>query len=277
VATWPASFLDVAEADERLARCAAPLRAAGLDVQTVVRGGVAEDGIAAVAREAGADLIVMAPHEHSGLERLSRLLRPSVGAQMVSHTPIPLLVVPGRAHSGRAVGEFGPPDAPVMVALDGSRLAERVIPAAAAFARDFGRRLLLVRVVPVGPLGPSALARRGVMRIAAQTLIEEEREAHRYLASVRRDIVAAAPVKSQTRVVAGDPAQELLGTAAEEEAGLLALATHGRGGLARAALGSVAATLLRRTTVPLLIVPPSAPVPRRDQTPSRSEETRSIR
>jgi nucleotide-binding universal stress UspA family protein len=81
----------------------------------------------------------------------------------------------------------------------------------------------------------------------------EERAAREYLAHV------AAPFQAQGRTVRtlvapGPPASVILGTAEEEQAGLIAIATHGRSGLARFALGSVAEVVLHAANCPLLIV-----------------------
>jgi len=262
VATWPAYLLDLAAAQARLDRYAAQLRAAGFAVKTVVRDDIAEDGIAAVAREESADLIVLAPHRHMGCERLSHILRPSVSIQMISHAPIPFLIVPEPPHIGRALrllAASGPAVGPIMLALDGSKLAEQAIPVTTALARSLGQHILLVRVVS-GDRLKSLADTPSARHIATQALLEDEREAHAYVAAARREIVAHDDVKVQTQVVCGDAvAQKLLEVAEMEEACVLVIATHGRGGLARMLMGSVAAALVHQTTVPLVVVPPVDP------------------
>jgi nucleotide-binding universal stress UspA family protein len=257
VAPWPAYLLDLAEARARLDSYASQLRAAGFSATTVVRGDIAEDGIAAVAREESADLIVLAPHRHVERERLSHLLRPSVSAQMISHAPIPFLIVPEPPHAARAVqllagsGSAGP----VVLGLDGDECAERAIPLAVTLARACDQRLLLVRVLAGDDLPSLACASMSTRHVATQALLKAEQTAHEYVAAVRRRIVAGHRVKVQTRVVSGDVAEKLLEVAEGEGACALVIGTHGRGALARMLLGSVAADLVRRTTLPLMVVP----------------------
>jgi len=264
VATWPAYLLDLAEAWARLDHFASQLRSAGLSVTTVVRDDLAEDGIAAVAREESADLIVLAPHPHVDRERLSHILRPSVSTQMISHAPIPFLIVPEPPHTARALHRLaaaGPAAGPIMLALDGSAVAKQAIPVATDLARNLDQRLVLLRVVAGEALEPLSGAHPGAKRIAVQTFLEGEREAHDYVAAVRRAIVATGKnVKVQTCVVCGgDIGEKLLEVAELEGAGFLVIATHGRGGLARLLMGSVAAALVHDTTVPLIVVPPIMP------------------
>jgi nucleotide-binding universal stress UspA family protein len=258
VATWPAYLLDLVEAHARLDRYAAQLRTSGFIFKTVVRDDIAEDGIATVAREESADLIVLAPHRHLGRERLSHILRPSVSTQMISHAPIPFLIVPGPPHTARAVRLLatpGPAAGPIMLALDGSELAEQAIPFATTLARSLDQRMLLVRVVSGDVIQTLVGAQPGARLIATQTLLEDEREAHEYVAAIRREIVASRNVKVQTHVVGGDVVEKLLEVAETEGACFLVVATHGRGGLARVLMGSVAAALVQHTTVPLVVVP----------------------
>jgi nucleotide-binding universal stress UspA family protein len=259
VATWPAYLLDLAAAQARLDRHAALLRGCGLSVTTVVRDDIAEDGIAAVAREESADLIVLAPHRRMDHKRLAHILRPSVSSQMLSHAPIPFLIVPEPPHTAHAIellAALGPQVGPIMLALDGSECAEQAIPVATGLARRLRQRLVLVRVVSGEALMPLTDAQLGARRIAMQSLLEDEWEAHEYVAAIRRGLVAAGNVKVQTRVVCGDVVEKLLEVAEAENACALVVATHGRGGLARMLIGSVAADLVQRTTLPLVVVPP---------------------
>lgn len=132
----------------------------------------------------------------------------------------------------------------VLVMLDGSLLAERALPAALALARPLEARLVLVRAaaaelllgleLPLEPRRPAAEARAYLARVTADL--------------ARRGFVA------ETVVPLGSPAQAILQEAKRQEADLLVMATHGRGGLGRWVYGSVAEEVLARTSAPLLLV-----------------------
>ena len=64
-----------------------------------------------------------------------------------------------------------------------------------------------------------------------------------------------------SRAVAGSPSTAIAAVAHEEDADLIAMATHGRGGLGRLIMGSVADATLQETTVPVMLVRPSAARP----------------
>ncbi len=142
-----------------------------------------------------------------------------------------------------------------MVPLDGSAFGEQVLPLAAGLARRAGARLELVHVhagvesgVEEGVLVPVEALDRwdGEVRQAEQLYLRDA--AHRVL---QRDELAA-----HVALVAGRIVDALEGHAAGIGADLVIMSTHGRGGLVRAWLGSVADGLLRRLAVPLLLVKP---------------------
>ena len=88
-------------------------------------------------------------------------------------------------------------------------------------------------------------------------LAAELAEARSYLALVL-DRVRQVGMSVTARAVTGDPATTIATVAREEGVDLIAMATHGRSGLRRIAVGSVADSTLQRTTVPLLLVRPLA-------------------
>jgi nucleotide-binding universal stress UspA family protein len=79
----------------------------------------------------------------------------------------------------------------------------------------------------------------------------------RYLERVARHLRAQS-VQVQTQLVVAEPDVAILDYAREHAVGLIAIATHGRGGLGRVVLGSVADAVLRRAGVPVLLYRPSA-------------------
>ena len=147
----------------------------------------------------------------------------------------------------------------IIVPLDGSALAEQALPQAEGLARLTGAPLHLVRVIdPAGPgtLGTVVLHTDA---LSMQLLLEEERIAAReYLERIEQDVrdrQHAVTVEYRQ----GPAAQELL--AIMQPGDLLVMATHGRGGLTRWFLGSVAEAIVRRASIPVLLVRATPPAP----------------
>ena len=145
---------------------------------------------------------------------------------------------------------------PVLVPLDGSTLAERALPWAAALALRWHAPLLLARVVsPIVITGAPGDVANGL--VYESVLAAEEEAATQYLQQQVDTLRAASPALDvKARVGLGDTGEQLLKVGASEHAQVIVLTTHGRGGLARWVRGSVAEKLLRYGTIPLLLLRP---------------------
>lgn len=149
----------------------------------------------------------------------------------------------------------------VLVPLDGSVRAERALPIAAQITRATGGSLLLVRVVspPVDYSGGLALA-----PITTDQIVESEMQE----AADSLTAIAAQPylvgIAVTTEVLFGSPAQQLSGAARKHGSDLIVLCSHGRTGLARWALGSVAHTLVHQSPVPVLVLREAETLARRE-------------
>jgi nucleotide-binding universal stress UspA family protein len=144
----------------------------------------------------------------------------------------------------------------ILVPLDGSDLAELALPHARELAHRLQARVWLIRVVPPvfqPVLPPPAMA----IDLAASALAQTERLAEEYLEQVRAQL-AADGLTVHSLVARGDPATEVLAAARDVQARLIAMATHGRSGLARWVLGSVAAKVLSAASIPVLLVRPGS-------------------
>lgn len=140
----------------------------------------------------------------------------------------------------------------ILVPLDGSILAETALPEAIDVARQRGARLLLVRAaeahVPVA-----------VDPTEAQVRVVQDAEA--YLARVKARLAASGVTDVETSVWYGSPAYAIVEAARLRRADLVVMTTHGRSGLGRLILGSVAESVLRGTTTPILLLrAPEAPI-----------------
>jgi nucleotide-binding universal stress UspA family protein len=226
------------------------LRAMGLTVEaTTPRGNPAEQ----ILEQAGpghADLIVMSTHGDSGL---GRWLYGSVADEVLRRASVPVVVVP----PGLAAPWTADRAPRILVPLDGSALAEAALGPAHEFAVRLGSEIVLLQVIPFPPyeLYGDPLAYLPAFDPDAQIA-----EAGRYLGEVAARLRGTV---SQVRVRAevGKPTTVIADVASAEQADLIAMATHGRGGLARLVLGSVATGTLRRANVPLILVRPAALAP----------------
>lgn len=153
----------------------------------------------------------------------------------------------------------------IIVPLDGSELAETVLRRAREVARKFGSRIVLVQAVESlaqRQLQPSAMLEPPAAAAANFELLEkavkaEKEAAEKYLAEVR-DRLRADGLNVEAMIAEGDAADSILKLAEDEGADLIAMSTHGRGGLGRLVFGSVADAVLRRTHCPVLLLRPDA-------------------
>jgi nucleotide-binding universal stress UspA family protein len=142
----------------------------------------------------------------------------------------------------------------VIVPLDGSPLGESVLPWATCLARSAGYSIILAHVVPWQVLMPT---REEAAHFDAQALERRRESEHKgsenYLSHVRGPLEEAG-LEVDTAVCDGEPAEAIERLVEEQHASLIAMATHGRGGLTRLLLGSVAERMLGHATVPILLV-----------------------
>jgi nucleotide-binding universal stress UspA family protein len=222
----------------------------------VLRGMPLAQTLSTYIRELGADLVVMTTHGRGGIRR-SWL--GSITDQLIRMLEVPILVVrPAETKAPESSGGL----TEMLVPLDGSPLAEAVLQPAAALARLWDAEISLVQVVhPVVltsdpplpfPTGYSDQMTR-IRRESAQDYVQDVAE------RLRESGVKASGVA----VIGGGVAETLLDLARPEHTSLVAVATHGRGGLRRLVIGSVADKLVRAAEVPVLVVRPTGPRSRR--------------
>jgi nucleotide-binding universal stress UspA family protein len=153
----------------------------------------------------------------------------------------------------------------IFVPLDGSHLAEQVLPYVEALAEKFNSNVTLLRVttspemliVPTGinPIATEVPVTPYVedMGTFAHTLEVEREETAKYLDAVAERFRSRG-IEVVCDYLEGPPAQIILEHASALNAELIAMSTHGRGGLARLVLGSTADEVLRKATCPVLMV-----------------------
>jgi len=133
----------------------------------------------------------------------------------------------------------------ILVPLDGSALAEAALSRAVELAQDSGARLLLLRAAQAHTVP-------GTDPTEAQVKVVDEAEA--YLARVKERLAAEGVKEVETSVWYGPAATAVVEAASLYHADLIVMTTHGRSGFGRLILGSVAESVLRGTTTPILLL-----------------------
>ncbi|OQY18923.1 MAG: hypothetical protein DRJ03_13975 [Chloroflexi bacterium] len=237
---------------EYLRAVAEKLKTVTADVWIGVRFGRPADAILAFADEVSADLIATSTHGRSGI---SRWVFGSVADRLLRGASCPVLLV--RA-GGRGAVTAPLPYQGILVPLDGSELAEQVLPYVKALIRPNRTRIFLSSVLTTG-LGDRTVALLTSyppgMQLATTALHHAEVQLRVYLRSVAnalRDRGAAVHIAIRQ----GSPADEILVYAAEVEADLICMTTHGLSGTSRWVYGNVARKVLQGAHSPVLLVRP---------------------
>jgi len=223
------------------------------------------DALLNYATKAQADLMVLSSHGRTGL---ARWWFGNVADDLVHRTSLPLLLVRGAEAPPRWEPE--PVFRHILIALDGSPLAEQVLKAVAPLGACMGSEYSLLRVVEPVPVPVADPAFTMTASIEASVIRSQQEEARAYLRrlAVRLRGESGALAVHPCVVLDPAPAEAIVdfigrepGSAACPDArhpvDLIALATHGRSGLSRLLLGSVAASVLKHTTVPLFLQRPA--------------------
>ena len=219
---------ELAETERRLA-------AQGVQVTRAKRTGTDPAGIIVdFASETRPDLVAMSTHGRGGVDRW---IRGSVAERVLRSSPVPILMVNPRTHSGSKI-------ASVLVPLDESATSVQVLESLIPLSRPFGARLTLLFVDWDAATDTAAqAARRREMR---------KREVDEWLTGPMARL-AAEGIEAEVRIVHGDVAEQILRAAEPGAFDLLALSTHGRSGASRWLLGSVAEKVLGQCRIPILL------------------------
>lgn len=200
------------------------------------------------------DLIVVATHGHSGLRRWAL---GSVTNKVLQLTRLPMLIIRPQAEGPVRFDQLPSLDR-IMITLDGSALAESVLPVVTELAYLFDSEVVLFRAVVPLPTPSSARdpgnqdpvrGTKSVNEIAAS-------EARRYLQSVATNLETQG-LKVHTLVTLSEAADAIRTVAKESGVDLIAMATHGHTGLNDVVWGSVTDRTVRSSPCPVLVVRPS--------------------
>ena len=138
----------------------------------------------------------------------------------------------------------------ILVPLDGSKRAEKILPHVEELAKRYKAKVILLQVVEYKAITTTEGA---YITLSDQEFDQAKNQAETYLEEIQGEF-RGKNIESQTHVINGPVVEGIISIAAQEGVDLIALASHGRGGVSRVFYGSVAAGLVHRVDRPLLII-----------------------
>ena len=143
----------------------------------------------------------------------------------------------------------------ILVCLDGSALAEQIVPYAASQAERFSAKMVLLQVIGA----PGAIYAPGIeavpIAVPLDQIPQEETAARRYLEDLAKPLRLKG-IEVECITLTGSPGESIVRYAEDKDFELVALATHGRSGLRRIVFGSVADHVIRNSGRPILLIKP---------------------
>lgn len=237
-------------AREYLDKFAAKMTEAGSKVTTKLVEGDAADAVLKAADETGADLLAITTKGRSGI---ARWLFGSVATRLVEHAKIPILVL--HPKEGEDKGAPGPVVKKILVPLDGSEVAQSILPVVEDFAKAMGAEIVLFNAV--APLAAYPGFETAGAAAIGEVVADLQEQAQKTMARIAGEVQARG-VKASYVVALETAVDGAIRAADDLNVDLIAIATHGRSGVGRVVLGSVADGVIRRSAdVPLLVVRPS--------------------
>ncbi|HEX6509896.1 MAG TPA: universal stress protein [Chloroflexota bacterium] len=239
-----AGSLTISEAEAYLTVVARLLREQGVRIQA--RTTFMHDiplAIDEAAKLFDADMIACATH---GRTVVGRLVRGGAAWRAVAGSNVPVLLRNAEDSEGLPAGRLQ--YRRIMVPLDGSQYAERALPLAQQLALEWNAQIVLVRVVSGLPEQGLAFGPVAAYAIEYQ---DELAAAQEYLERIARGLTAEV----QTRSCIGGIVDGLLDAVEGEGITDIVMTSHGRTGLSRVILGSIADLLIHRLHLPIIVIP----------------------
>ena len=240
-------------AQSYLSSVAARLQDAGITAGTVVPRGEPAQSVIDEASQDDGTLIAMSSHGRSGF---ARWWMGSVADKVLHMADHPLLLV--RSHPRQGISGERAPER-LIVPLDGSDEAEDVLPHVVTLASRMNIPVDLLQVTISEAEYYQAMSMG--LRVLPPSLPsfrsfsdKVEGEANDYVSNVRRRLQQQGVGNVEARLVRGAPADCIVDLASSYDNSLVAMTTHGRSGVGRMILGSVAERVVRQSGGPVLLV-----------------------
>jgi nucleotide-binding universal stress UspA family protein len=228
------------DARRHLEAAAAAARREGVECETVIQRG--EDAYQSIVNEAvkrKSTMIVMGRRGRTGLKRL---VMGSVTARVIGHAPCNVLVVPKAADLGFKS---------IVVATDGSPYSLAAAAHAVGLAKRNEGLLTVIAVVPAEIAAPTDID----FTVNQRELIAEKEMQHAERnAKAVKEAAEKEGVSAKAYVMSGKPADSIIQAAGERRADLIVLGSHGRTGVERLLMGSVAERVIVLASCPVLVV-----------------------
>jgi nucleotide-binding universal stress UspA family protein len=211
-----------------------------------LHGGPVADVLQGYAKRHDVDLIVMSTHGRNGISRLSL---GSVTDSLIRHTTIPVLVV--RPSTSYLNPQLGQAFKRIVVPLDGSALAEQILPRVLTLGKLEDAEVSLLQV-----LVPQSYSQKELSDPDLPWWDKDVSLAQAYLFRIASRLRRNGLIVTTDIVIGENVAHAIGDFASREKADLIAIATHGRGGLARMLSGSVADAIMHSGRVSMLVFKP---------------------
>jgi nucleotide-binding universal stress UspA family protein len=211
-----------------------------------LHAGPVTDVLQGYARRSDIDLIVISTHGRNGFSRLSL---GSVTDSLIRHTTIPVLVVkpPVSYLNPQVCGPFNR----IVVPLDGSTLAEQILPRALELAKLEEAEITLLNI-----LIPQSYSQKEIADPSLPWWDKDISLAQAYLSNLATRLRRRGVAVTTDIVIAENVPRAIGDFASREKADMIAIATHGRGGLARMLRGSVADAMMHSGRMSMLVFKP---------------------
>ena len=233
------------QSEDYLENVAGPIREDGLQVSCTVLTGKPANSVISHAGKVPGTLVAISTHGRTGMDRW---LLGSVTDKVVQASSSPLLIVRPLADGGMDDSSFKS----ILVPLDGSQVAEQVLPHVVGLAKPLRASVTLIRVIPdpgafFGYLHDSA-------GVTEQMSRRVDAKAAGYLAKVGEKLRGQGVERVEERVLQGEPAKEILEAANETPNAAVAMVTHGTPGVGSWIIGAVTNRVVRYSSGPTLVV-----------------------
>ena len=227
-------------AREHLAAVKDRAKAEGVDAETILREG--EDSYAYVTEEASKHKSTMIIMGRRGRKGLKRLVMGSTTARVIGHAPCSVLVVPRAASV-----EFKS----IVVATDGSKYSAAAASETIGIAKRNNANITVAAVVPADIAMPTDV---DFAAMQAEKLADQEMHAAEKNAKTVKEAAAKEGVEAKAFVMTGKPADAIMEIARDQKADLVVVGSHGRTGLDKLLMGSVAERVIVLAPCAVLVV-----------------------
>jgi nucleotide-binding universal stress UspA family protein len=197
------------------------------------------------------DLIVMCAHGHGGLRDF---LYGSIAQQIIAYGHTPVMIIFPTADQRPVPFTCGN----ILIPLDGKPEHETGLPLAISLAKECGRNLHLLLVVPTLSTLKGTNAAAGTLLPASMSvLLDLSEEAGGEYLTEKAQTASDAGIEVSAEVIRGDPVSGIIKAAQQNGANLIVIGTHGRSGSEAFWAGSIAPRISSQSHIPLLLVPAS--------------------